>query len=65
MKVIDHFVYDGFRLPKCGEYYGYMRDLNYEIFESIIDFENSPQHIYKPVFKDEEPDEIGFDEWNW
>jgi hypothetical protein len=71
-KEIDHFVYDGKRLPKSGEYYGYFGvmgeySIDFRIHEAIIDFENYPQHIYLPVYKEVTKMSLAdrFDEWNW
>lgn len=54
---IDHFEYDGFRLPKFGEWFGEwycneaMNRYHFSINKSLIDFTNNPQHIYRPVRK--------------
>ena len=70
MKAISHFIYDGYRLPVCGDYYGCWSfdGSEFRIYASVIDFEMTPQHIYKPIYEKEEPEGSladRFDEWNW
>lgn len=60
---IIYFEYDGHRLPVVGEWYGYQGYDGYGIYRSVIDFEQTPQHIYRPVYENQES--VGFDEWNW
>lgn len=49
---IDHFEYDGFRLPRHGEWYSEgMQGYYSTIYLSHIDFTHTPYHIYRPIRK--------------
>jgi len=47
---IDHFEYDGFRLPRKGEWFLSL-DTPGLIIKTFFDFDTELHHIYRPIYK--------------
>jgi len=66
---IDHFEYDGFRLPRSGEWFA-MSKMPEMIARATFDFETDLHHIYRPIRKirpvrSETPITDKFEEEGW